>query len=65
MEKVSVNIGGHTTSFSIETEFLDVLKGISQKENKSLNKIVSEIDENRGNSNLSSAIRLFILKKLK
>jgi predicted DNA-binding ribbon-helix-helix protein len=64
MKKISININGHNTSFSIENEFLDVLKKIAKKEKKSMKKIVSDIDETRGSNNLSSAIRLFVLNKL-
>lgn len=64
MDKVSININGHQTSFSIESEFLSALKSIAKKENKSLKKIVSEIDATREGNNLSSAIRVFILNRL-
>ena len=64
MEKVSVNIDGHQTSFSLEVEFLEALRGLARGENKSLKRLVSEIDASRGDRNLSSAIRVFILKNL-
>ena len=64
MEKVSVNIDGHQTSFSLEKEFLEALNSIADKESISLKRLVSNIDEARGENNLSSAIRVFILKKL-
>jgi predicted DNA-binding ribbon-helix-helix protein len=64
MEKVSVNIDGHQTSFSLEVEFLEALRAIAKNESKSLKKLVSEIDASRGGRNLSSAIRVFILKNL-
>lgn len=65
MKKISIDIDGHQTSFTLEEEFLDVLRDIAKKENKSLKKIISEIDKFREDNNLSSAIRVFILNKLK
>lgn len=64
MEKVSINIDGHQTSFSLEKEFLDTLHVIAKEEDKSIKKLVSEIDTVRGDHNLSSAIRVFILNRL-
>ena len=64
MEKVSISIDGHNTSFSIEEEFLTALRDIAAKENKSIKKIATEIDLSRGDKNLSSAIRVFILNSL-
>ena len=65
LEKHSITITGHHTSISLEPEFWDELKSICKAENKSLGKIISEIDEMPINDNLSSKIRVFILKKIK
>ncbi|MBQ8661803.1 MAG: ribbon-helix-helix domain-containing protein, partial [Alphaproteobacteria bacterium] len=46
-------------------EFLDELKKIAAKENLSLNQLVTKIDAERRTGNLSSAIRIYILKSLK
>lgn len=65
MHKISINISGHQTSISIEPEFVDVLKNIANKQNKSVSEIIKNIDSNRlPDSNLSSAIRIWILKEL-
>lgn len=64
MKKISVKIFGHNTSISLEEEFFIQLKKIAEKENKSLNKIIEEIDASRGENNLSSAIRIFVLNYL-
>lgn len=64
MKKRSLTIDGHRTSISLEDEFWEALKEISQKKNLSLIEVVKEIDESR-NSGLSSAIRVFILKHYK
>lgn len=66
MRKLSVVIAGrHSTSICLEDEFLDELKKIAAKENLSLNQLVTKIDAERRIGNLSSAIRVYILKSLK
>lgn len=65
LKKHSITIMGHQTSISLESEFWNELKIIAQKENKSLGKIITEIDEINSDDNLSSKIRVFILKKIK
>lgn len=66
MKKISVVIAGrHSTSICLEEEFLHELKRISLIKHKSLNDMVTEIDRNKKINNLSSAIRIFILKELK
>lgn len=64
MKKHSVSLHGHATSFSLEEAFFDELKAIAIKENKSLASIIQEIDDTR-TENLSSAIRLYVLRKVK
>ena len=66
MRKRSVVIAGrHNTSITLEDEFLQELEGIAHKENKTINQIVTEIDASRTSSNLSSAIRVYILNYIK
>ncbi len=66
MHKRSVIIAGrHNTSISLEDEFMAELEDIAAKEHKTINDIVTEIDETRTNPNLSSAIRVYILKYIK
>lgn len=65
MKKISVIIAGrHSTSITLEDEFLDQLKFLAAEKNLSLNQLVTIIDQNRQNDNLSSAIRVYILKEL-
>ena len=64
MKKRSVNIHGHQTSITLEDEFWDALKNAAQKRGLSTNKLIAEIDDTRGQQNLSSAIRVYILKSL-
>ena len=66
MKKKSVVIAGrHSTSISLEDEFLKELADIAQKKGVSINQLVTEIDSKREHENLSSAIRIYILKYLK
>ena len=65
MNKHTVKVNGHDTSVFIEKEFWDELKLISKIQGKSLTSIISNVDKNKKNQNLSSAIRLYILNHLK
>ena len=59
--KRSIVIAGHKTSISLEDEFWNGLKEIVQELRMTLTDVVGDIDARRSHSNLSSAIRLFIL----
>jgi predicted DNA-binding ribbon-helix-helix protein len=63
--KRSIVIAGHKTSVSIEDAFWTALKEIAQARQQSVAELIGAIDGTRqtGNhtSNLSSAIRLFVL----
>jgi predicted DNA-binding ribbon-helix-helix protein len=62
--KRSLTIAGHRTSISLELEFWAALTRAAKSENKSLAALVSEIDQTRGDRNLSSAIRVWLLLRL-
>ena len=65
MRKISVVIANrHQTSISLEDEFFEELGRIAATEGKSLNALITEIDRTRNQNNLSSAIRMYILKDL-
>lgn len=67
IKKYSINIAGHQTSVSLEEEFWQMLKKIASSQEISLSNLITKIDENctlEGKQNLSSAIRIFILKTL-
>ena len=53
--KRSIVVGGHKTSVSLEEPFWTSMKEISQQLRVTLSELVSEIDRNRQQSNLSSA----------
>jgi predicted DNA-binding ribbon-helix-helix protein len=59
--KRSIVIGGHKTSVSLEEAFWKGMKEIAADRRLTLSNMVSAIDSERANGNLSSAIRLFVL----
>ena len=63
--KRTVKIDGHITSVFLETEFWEEILKLSKKENTTPDRIISKIDKNKNTSNLSSAIRLYVLNHLK
>jgi predicted DNA-binding ribbon-helix-helix protein len=63
MKKRSVVLAGHRTSVSLENAFWDALKTIAGSRNATVNQLVTEIDKQR-NGNLSSAIRVYVLRTL-
>jgi len=63
IRKHSVTIRGHRTSFSLEDEFWNALRALSESSDKPLAALIAEIDENRSpEDNLSSAIRVHVLE---
>ena len=70
MRKRSITIHGHQTSISLEDEFWDELAAIARSRDLSLNALVTEVDKARethknGGSNLSSTLRVYVLKQAK
>ena len=63
--KRSIVIGGHKTSVSLEDAFWSGLKEIAHVQHITLSNMVSNIDRARQQANLSSAIRLFVLDRLR
>jgi len=63
VRKYSVSLHGHRTSFSLEEEFFTALKDIADGRGQSLASLIVEVDDQRPESyNLSSALRVFVLK---
>ena len=59
--KRSFTIRGHRTSISLEAAFWSALREAAQRETLPLAELVSRIDEARGDTNLSSAVRVWVL----
>ena len=62
IKKRSISVVGHHTSVSLEDEFWKSLREIAEKRQLQVGQLIAEIDEGRDLANLSSAIRLFILR---
>ena len=66
LRKHSVTINGHGTSFSVEDEFFGELQRLARLDGRSLAALVAAIDADRPDGvNLSSAIRLHVLRALR
>ena len=63
--KRSIVVCGHKTSVSLEEPFWTSMKDIAAQRGTVLSALVSEIENNRQQGNLSSAIRLFVLGHFK
>jgi predicted DNA-binding ribbon-helix-helix protein len=62
VQKRSVTIRGHRTSYSLEKPFFDDLQAIAAARKTTLASLVAEIDADRPReANLSSALRMFVL----
>ena len=59
--KRSIVIDGRKTSVSLEDPFWTELKNIAHDQQVTPSELVSKIEDRRKQSNLSSAIRLFVL----
>lgn len=61
--KRSLTLRGHRTSVSLEDEFWQAFREISEEKCISVNALAAEIDVNRGlDTGLASAIRLYVLR---
>jgi predicted DNA-binding ribbon-helix-helix protein len=68
LQKHSVSIAGHRTSVTLEAAFWEALTAIAQARKTTVAGLIAEIDDARAadpaSPNLSSAIRVFVLKAL-
>jgi predicted DNA-binding ribbon-helix-helix protein len=60
--KRSLSIAGHRTSLALEAEYWAGLEAMAKAENLPLAALVRRIDEARDTPNLSSAIRVAVLR---
>lgn len=64
--KRSVSINGHRTSYSLEQPFYEELQAIAEVRGVTLASLVANVDASRATgTNLSSALRLFVLDEVK
>ena len=62
LKKHSVKIAGHATSITLESPFWDQLKRVATERDMALSTLIEDIDTQRGDQNLSSALRVFVLE---
>jgi predicted DNA-binding ribbon-helix-helix protein len=62
-QKRSIRIAGHRTSLSLEPQFWEALRSAAKVRRVSLASLIASIDAGRKNSNLSSAVRIFVLNE--
>lgn len=68
VRKRSVLIAGHRTSLSLEDDFWQLLQQMAEEQGLSVNVLIAQIDEARieaGGLNLSSAVRLYVLRDIR
>jgi predicted DNA-binding ribbon-helix-helix protein len=63
--KRSIVIAGHKTSVSLEEPFWTCLREIAHTQQATMSTIVTEIEASRLNGNLSSAIRTYVLNRVR
>jgi predicted DNA-binding ribbon-helix-helix protein len=62
MQKHSLVIAGHRTSVSLEGIFWAALRDLASEKGVSIAALAAEIDSARGDANLSSALRVYVLR---
>jgi len=62
MRKRSMTIAGHRTSIALEPEFWDGLESLAEGQGIRLTELIEEIDRTRTSANLSSALRVTVLR---
>ncbi len=63
--KRSVILHGRKTSVSLEDEFWTALNEIAGRQRVTVSNLVQQIDRNRGDANLSSAIRVYVFNHVR
>lgn len=63
--KRSVVIHGHKTSVSLEQPFWDAFRELADGERISTSALLRKVDAERSQANLSSAIRVFVLRRVR
>ncbi|MGZ5907975.1 MAG: ribbon-helix-helix domain-containing protein [Reyranella sp.] len=62
MLKRSLSIAGHRTSIALEPEFWAGLEAMAVERHLAMAALIREVDESRDTPNLSSALRLAVLR---
>lgn len=64
LKKISISIRGHRTSISLEPDFWAAFRDLCARDGRPVSEVLAEIDGAR-DGNLSSAIRLWVLARLR
>jgi predicted DNA-binding ribbon-helix-helix protein len=62
MQKRSLTIAGHRTSIALEPEFWAGLEALAERRGVRLTALIEDIDRERQTPNLSSALRVAVLR---
>ena len=62
MQKRSLTLAGHRTSLALEPEFWSGVEAMAAARGVTSTALIREIDERRESDNLSSAVRIAVLK---
>lgn len=65
ISKRSIVLNQHKTSISLEDDFWNCLRTIADARKMKLTSLLLEIDNQRNNANLSSAIRVFVFNEMR
>ena len=60
--KRNISLNGRASCVSLEDEFWEAVKEIAATQQRPVSDLITEIDGKRQHANLSSEIRLFVLK---
>lgn len=63
--KRSIVLNQHKTSISLEDDFWNCLREIADEKKMKLTTLLLQIDNDRNNANLSSAIRVFVFNEMR
>ncbi len=61
--KRSLTLRGHRTSVSLEDIFWDTFRRYAEADKRTINGLAAEIDAQRGDIGLASAIRIYVLER--
>ncbi len=61
--KRSLTLRGHRTSVTLEDIFWKAFCDIARRDDKTINGLAAEIDADRGDIGLASAIRIYVLER--
>jgi predicted DNA-binding ribbon-helix-helix protein len=58
----TIVVAGHKTTVRLEDQFFEALREIAKERGSTLQDLITSIDRDRGEANLSSALRVYVLE---